>query len=202
MEEADRFHQDLNTEKRGDLAGVETRVHLDQVEPNDPVPRADELQDTSRLLVLESADFGSACPWGNSGVHSVDVEGNIDIRAPRQRLGQGLDSPLPHFPGRDQDVSVRPMRFDILAPRPQAADPDRNDALNEGQFAYAAQHIAVPVAHTHHLVAIIEMRIDVYDGDWSPALEGTNAGEADGMIATSDQRQRALVQDRGDRLGD
>jgi hypothetical protein len=79
VQESDRLEHDLRRQERGDLADIQDRVHLDQIEAHDAILGEDDLHQPARLLVAEPADLGRAGPGRDGGVHGIDVERDIDV---------------------------------------------------------------------------------------------------------------------------
>src|SRR4051812_30750623 len=82
--ESERLDDDLRSKERRYLPDIKQRIHLDQIEPDHFVARADRLQQRMRLEVLKAADLRRAGARCDARIHCIDIERDVNAFAARQ----------------------------------------------------------------------------------------------------------------------
>ena len=77
-----------------------------------------------------------------------------------------------------------------------------HDALDVPHLRRAAHRRGVPLADALHLVAKVEVRVDLQHGDRAASLEGAQDRDRHGVVPTDADRHDSTLENRGYDLGD
>lgn len=131
----------------------------------------------------------AATPGRDRGIEAVAVESDDDTCAVRNVLQNGFNTLGVNLASRDEAAAVAPRRFNFAdACAADAAQADLHHAGDMRHLARPAHRARITVAFAMHLVAPVDMGVDLQDPDWFLAGKAGQERNDDGIVAAKQDR--------------
>ena len=168
---------------------------LDDVHPQHPSLLHHPVDQLDHVMVEQSAGGGGVHRRHHRGVDAVGIDAQVVGASVRNAIENRLNAMLQHLV-RGDDLRTVGERIVVLA-LPRAAlraEADLVDAVEPGQLGRAPDGIGVPLADTILLVAPVEMRIDMHQGDGTVPFAGPEHRNRHPMVAADADEQRTGIE--------
>ena len=148
------------------------------------------------VVVEQSAGCRGVHRRHDSGIDAVGIDAQVVGPAVRDAIENRLHAVLQHLERRDDLRAVGERIVVLLLSRAAlSANADLVDPVEPGHLRRAPNRVRIPLAHSAHLVAPVEMRVHVHQGDGAVGFARTKHRDRHSVVAADADEQGAGVED-------
>ena len=198
---ADQVDDQSSRGDAGDLVDVVAWRDLHHVHPDDAALAHQAVDQLARLVEGDAAGTGCRDGRRDRRVHAVEIDRQVIASAIRDARQDRVHADLVQFPCGDQMGAVGACGLDFFGARTAAgAQADLEDLADMGHFGSATDRAGQALAHAVHLVAPVDVLVDLDQRDRALPVECLQHRDRHAVVAAQHDRQRAGVQDLAHRL--